>query len=75
VAAQRSLLHEFGSRVRTLREKVGYSQEDLAIECGLHRTYVGSIERGERNVALRNIVRIADALGADPAQLVRGLHS
>jgi len=45
----------------------------MAAKCGLHRTYYGSVERGERNIALQNIVRIADALDVDPGQLVEGL--
>lgn len=65
----------FGLRVRELRVKLGLSQEGLAEVAGLHRTYVGSAERGERNVSLVNIVRLAEALGVDPSELVRGLHS
>ena len=53
---------EFGLRVRALRSEQGYSQEAFADECGLHRTYIGAIERGERNVSIDNIARIADAL-------------
>jgi transcriptional regulator with XRE-family HTH domain len=68
-------LVEFGLRVRRLRELAGLSQERFADKVGLHRTYVGSVERGERNVALRNIVRLAEALDADPARLVEGLRS
>ena len=62
-----------GSRIRTRRETLGLSQEAMAAECGLHRTYYGSVERGERNVALRNIIKIADALGISPASLIDGL--
>jgi transcriptional regulator with XRE-family HTH domain len=51
----------FGLRVRQLREERGWSQERFADECRLHRTYVGGIERGERNVSLVNIERIAKA--------------
>ncbi|MDP9071877.1 MAG: helix-turn-helix transcriptional regulator [Actinomycetota bacterium] len=63
----------FGQRVRARRLSLGLSQELLAERSGLHRTYIGSLERGERNVALLNIVRLADALGTDPAELVAGL--
>jgi transcriptional regulator with XRE-family HTH domain len=68
-----SAAQQFGQRVREARTRLGVSQEELAIRCGLHRTYVGSIERGERNVSLTNIVRLAAALGLDPADLVRGI--
>lgn len=66
-------LREFGARVRRLREELQVSQEAFASRCGLHRTYYGGIERGERNVALRNILRIAHALGVDAGDLVRDL--
>ena len=72
---QQAILGEFGARVRKLREASGLSQERFAQVCGLHRTYVGSIERGERNVALLNLVRIAEALEVDPSRLIRGLRS
>jgi transcriptional regulator with XRE-family HTH domain len=49
------------------------SQERLAEEASLHRTYVGSVERGERNVALRNILRLARALSVAPSDLLRGM--
>lgn len=71
MGADDALLREFGDRVRARRLDAGLSQEALAEQAGLHRTYVGSIERGERNVALVNIVRLARALGVDPADLVR----
>lgn len=61
----------FGERVRARRSVLGLSQEDLAHRAGLHRTYIGSVERGERNVSLANIVRIARALGVDAAELVK----
>lgn len=59
----------FGRRVRELRLQRSLSQEGLADVAGLHRTYIGSIERGERNVSLDNIHRLAVALGVDPQDL------
>jgi len=52
----------FGERVRELRKEQGYSQEEFAHACGLHRTYIGSIERGEKNITVGNIEKIAKAL-------------
>jgi transcriptional regulator with XRE-family HTH domain len=52
---------KFGKRVRKLRDKVGYSQEELADIASIHRTYLGGIERGERNPSLKNIERIASS--------------
>ena len=68
------LLTQFGTRVRTARAGTGLSQEALAEACGLHRTYVGSVERGERNVGLLNLLSLAAALRVDPAHLVESLH-
>ena len=53
---------KFGERVRELREKAGLSQEELGFQAGLHRTYIGSIERGEQNVSIDNIHKITKAL-------------
>lgn len=66
-------IQEFGQRVRTRRLELGLSQERLAEISGLHRNYVGSLERGERNVALLNILRLAKGLNTDAAELVRDL--
>jgi transcriptional regulator with XRE-family HTH domain len=68
-----SVTIELGRRVRAYRVERGLSQEKLAEKAHVHRTYVGSLERGERNVALINIVRLADALGIDPCELVTGM--
>ena len=59
----------FGARLRQLRDQRGYSQEELAERAGLHRNYVGGVERGERNVALENIVKLAKALSVSPKDL------
>ena len=63
----------FGQRVRHYRSKVNLSQEELADACGLHRTYVGAVERGERNVSLLNIVVLARSLGVRAADLLEGI--
>ena len=63
---------QFGRMLRKLRVRKGLSQERLAEIADLHRNYVGGIERGERNVGLRNIVRLARALGVNPSRLFRG---
>jgi transcriptional regulator with XRE-family HTH domain len=59
----------FGERIRELRKKKQLSQEALALVCDLDRTYIGGVERGERNISLINIYRIAEALGVDPKEL------
>ncbi len=63
----------FGKALRALREKRGYSQEELAERAGLHRNYVGGVERGERNVALENIVKLAGALSVRTRDLFDSL--
>lgn len=60
----------FGERVREMRKLKGLSQEALALACELDRTYVGGVERGERNISLINIYRIAEALGVSPKELL-----
>ena len=61
---------KFGDRVRVLRVAQGLSQEVLAQKAGLHRTYIGGVERGERNVSLENIQKIAVALKITIADLM-----
>ncbi len=68
-----TILERFGANVKMLRQARGLSQEDLAELAGLHRTYVGGIERGERNVSLLNIVRIARVLRHPIADLFKDI--
>lgn len=62
--AKARVIVAFGKRVREMREKQGYSQEELGAKAKLHRTYIGMIERGEKNVTLENIEKIAKALSS-----------
>ena len=59
-----------GWAIRQLRSEAGISQEGLAARSGLHRTYVGGIERGERNVSFANLLKLAEALGVRPSELL-----
>ncbi|MFW3175005.1 XRE family transcriptional regulator [Xanthomonas phaseoli] len=60
----------FGLRLAEVRRARGLSQERLALESGIARSYLGGVERGQRNIALLNIHRLADALGVPPASLL-----
>lgn len=61
-----------GRNIRRLRRERGLSQEDLAAEIGVHRTYMGGVERGERNLTLRSLERLAERLGVSPLSLLEG---
>jgi transcriptional regulator with XRE-family HTH domain len=65
------LLLRFGKRMREYRVARGLSQEDLACKSGLHRTYIGMVERAEKNITLRNIGRLASALELTISELMR----
>ena len=67
------MLARFGRRVHGLRRARGWSQEELAERAGLHRNYVGGVERGERNVSLVNIGKLAQALEVTPSELLTGV--
>jgi len=64
------LQRRLGRNLRVLRKTKGMSQEEFADALDIHRTYVGGLERGERNVTLKTMERIADALGMDPCDLL-----
>lgn len=68
------LRRRFGDRVRALREAGGRSQEALAHDAGMHRTYLGGIERGRRNPTLVNVDRLARALGVSLAEMFEGIE-
>ena len=73
MAESADIAARFGSRVRNRRLALGLSQEAFAGKCGLDRTYISGIERGKRNVSLRNIEVIAKAVGASISELTEGL--
>lgn len=64
---------QLGDNVRSARHRLGISQEELAYRAELHRTYVGAIERGERNVSLENIIKLARALETTASKLMEGI--
>ena len=68
-----SVVRKVGRRIRELRQKKGWSQEKLAEEAGLHRTYIGQVERGEKSIGVENLVRIARALGVRVAAVFVGV--
>jgi transcriptional regulator with XRE-family HTH domain len=64
------ILIKFGDKVKELRKEKGFSQEELASRADLHRTYIGMIERAEKNITLINIEKIANALGVNIKELI-----
>jgi transcriptional regulator with XRE-family HTH domain len=67
-------LRRLGVRIRDLRTRRGWSQEAFADVAGVHRTYMGHLERGEKNVSFLSILRVANALGVTPSELLAGLE-
>ena len=65
------LARVLGRNLRSYRRERGHSQEAFADVIGVHRTYMGGLERGERNLTLKSLERLADALGVDPVDLLR----
>ena len=75
MAAKDPMLKNLGDYLRSVREKRGWSQEELAFECGLHRTYIGSVERGEYNVTLLTLRTITQSLGITVLDAVKGMSA
>jgi len=69
-----NVVRKVGRRIRELRQKKHWSQEKLAEEARLHRTYIGQVERGEKSIGVENLVRLARALGVAAAALLRGVR-
>ena len=67
------IMHKLGKRIQELRKKTGLSQEKFALQIGMDRTYFASVEAGKRNVAIRNIVKIANGLGVSLCELFEGI--
>ncbi|HPJ81975.1 MAG TPA: helix-turn-helix transcriptional regulator [Saccharofermentans sp.] len=70
---EKHILIRFGLRVKELRHSLGISQEELAEKAGVHRTYIGMIERGEKNITLKSLSKIAVALGINTSYLLEGI--
>ena len=68
-----NILARFGTRIKELRLLKNISQEELGELAGLHRTYIGMIERGERNITLKNIEKIAKAFDMNVEEIFRGI--
>ena len=68
--SKQDILIKFGERVREIRKEKGFSQEELAHKADLHRTYIGMIERAEKNITLVNIEKIANALELNIKELL-----
>ena len=71
---QNALQKALGERVRQLRLKRGYSQEHFADQCGVHRTFMGTIERGETNISFHNLAKIAAGLNVTLSMLLSGVE-
>jgi transcriptional regulator with XRE-family HTH domain len=71
--SKKEILIKFGERVREIRKEKGLSQEELSFKADLHRTYIGMIERAEKNITLLNIEKIAKAFEIKVSDLLHGL--
>ena len=73
MAAKDPMLRQLGQYLRGVRERRGWSQEELAHECGLHRTYIGAVERGEYNVTILTLSKLTRSLGISLQTALRGI--
>jgi len=67
------ITEQLGSRIQELRKKTGLSQEKFALQIGMDRTYFASVEAGKRNIAVKNIKKIADGFGVSISELFEGI--
>ncbi len=68
-----NIAKRLGARIQKLRLEKGLSQEDLAFEAGLHRTYISHVERGSRNITVMGLCKVAKGLKMEPAELLKGI--
>ncbi|MDO4225253.1 MAG: helix-turn-helix transcriptional regulator [Bergeyella zoohelcum] len=68
---ENNILVQFGNKVKEIRKQKGLSQEELSFKANLHRTYIGMIERAEKNITLINIQKIAEALEVEIVELLK----
>ena len=66
-------LEKLGAKIRSLRKERNLSQEGFADSCGLDRTYIGGVERGERNIGFKNLLLISKTLDVTPSELIAGI--
>ncbi len=71
---KKKILIDFGKRIKEERQKLNLSQEALAEKAGVHRTYIGMVERAEKNITLSNIYKIANALSLNLSDIFKGIN-
>jgi transcriptional regulator with XRE-family HTH domain len=69
---QKQYLKQVGANIRKIRQEFDISQEELAVRAGLDRTYIGAVERGERNISILNLAKIAKTLGFTVSEIIKG---
>lgn len=68
---EKEILITIGNNIRKYRKVKGWSQEQLAFECGLHRTYIGAVKRGEKNITILNLIKVQERLGVRIQELLQ----